>query len=73
MDSESRLLTYVVITFVVTIVSMVVIYDGISKVSYVEHQILTNISVGFGMIVGIATSLMTYQLQQHFNKRKIQV
>tara|TARA_R110000765_G_scaffold235515_1_gene338449 strand:+ start:674 stop:832 length:159 start_codon:yes stop_codon:yes gene_type:complete len=52
---------------------MVVIYDGISKVSYVEHQVLTNISVGFAMIVGIATSLTVYQLQQHFNKRKIQV
>ena len=73
MDSESRLLTYAVLTFVVAIIAMVVIYDGISKVSYVEHQVLTNISVGFAMIVGIATSLTVYQLQQHFNKRKIQV
>lgn len=72
MDSESRLLTYAVLTFVVAIAVMIVTYDGISSVLD-EHQIITNVSVVLGIMVGIATSLTVHQLQQHFNKRKIQV
>ena len=72
MDSESRLLTYVVIALAVSIAVMIVTYDGISSVLD-EHQIITNVSVVLGIMVGISTSLTVRQLQQHFNKRKIQV
>lgn len=72
MDKEITFLTYLVLTLVVAICLMVYIYDYLSYL-YLEHQILVNISLMLGIMTGIIVSFTTFTLQQHFNKRKIQV
>jgi len=72
LDKEITFLTYLVLTLVVAICIMTYLYDYMSYL-YLEHQLLVNISLIIGIMAGIITSFVIFTLQQHFNKRKIQV
>jgi MFS-type transporter involved in bile tolerance (Atg22 family) len=71
LDKEITFLTYLVLTLVVAICIMAYLYDFFFP--YLEHQLLVNISLIIGIMAGIITSFVIFTLQQHFNKRKIQV
>lgn len=72
MDKSTIFLSYLVLTLAVAICLTVMIYYELSYL-YIQHQILVNISLMLGIMTGIIVSFTTYTLQQHFNKRKIQV
>ena len=72
MDKEITFLTYLVLTLTVAICLTIVTYYELSYL-YLDHQMLVNISLMLGIMTGIIVSFTTYTLQQHFNKRKIQV
>lgn len=63
-------MTYLVLTFAIAISLMVVIYEEL-KSTYLEHQMMMNISLSLGIMVGVLVSFVIYTIKNNWTKRKL--
>lgn len=70
MDKSTVFMTYLVLTFAIAISLMVVIYEEL-KSTYLEHQMMMNISLSLGIMVGVLVSFVIYTIKNNWTKRKL--
>lgn len=70
MDKSTIFMTYLVLTFAIAISLTVIIYEEL-KSTYLEHDIMMNISLSLGIMVGVLVSFVIYTLKNNCTKRKL--